>query len=813
MLFDLRFALRQILRNPGFTAVALATLALGIGVNTTMFSVLNALVLQESATRESDRLAIVYRTSSQAQDGLHSPADFGDIVARQTSFESVGAFYGMNVNLAEPGQPAERLAGMAVSGSAFTMFGIAPEIGRTFGPEYDSAGHEPVVVLSDGYWRTHFGADPAVIGKTFRMDGQPATVIGVMPAAFGEPVTFWGHVDIWRPLGYDGPTRLVRDNHWMQMIGRLKPGVTLGAAQAEATAIASKLAAEYPKTDEGNGLRVDTWDRARTGDLNRNISWTCMMLAGFVLLIACANLTNLQLARVSTRVREQAVRIAVGASRFQIVRQLLIESLLLAALGGAIGVLVAEWATRIIGNGIYIAGVRGMAMPVDTRVLAFTVLASMAAGIAAGTIPAWIAARTDVNTALKQGARGSTGDRSRHLFRRALIVAELALALVLLAGAGFFVRGMQRFTKADMGWKPDGLVTANLSLPFNANYVNDAQCQAFFDKLVAGIGEVPGLQKATLATFLPIVGFWKSAAIDIQGRPHSVGGKGPVVYVNSVTPGHFDTMGIRLIRGRDFTRADRSGSRRVAVINETMARVLWPGEDPVGRRFMSGDGAIPDWAEVVGVVADVHPSLELVRPPDTPFQVYLALAQTPSQFSHWFSIAALSSAPPEVVAAAIRSAVQRIDADQPVYAIISAREAIKVQITSGFTLTAQILGAFALVGLALSAVGIYGVVSHLVAQRTSEIGIRMALGAQVKDVLWLVLGQGVRLAAVGAAIGLGLAWALVRLLTSVIPALHGSDPVTVAGVAVLLSTVAVFACWIPARRATRISPTEALRAE
>lgn len=632
-----------------------------------------------------------------------------------------------------------------------------------------------------------------------------------MPSAFENPF-YWGHIDLWKPQAYDAATHHVRDNNWMNIIGRLKPGASLGQAQAEAASIASQLTHEYPKTNSEVGLRVASWNRVRTDDTTRTVCWLCMALAGFVLLIACANLANLQLARIASRTRELAVRVAIGASRLQVIRQMIVENLVLGLLGAVLGTLIAVWGTRLIGNRIYISGVEGYAFPIDQRVLFFTLVASILTGLVVGTVPAWIATRTDVGAVLKQGSRGSTGDRSRHRLRQTLIVGELVLALVLLSGAGYFVRGMQRLAHADMGWSPDGLVTASLTLPSNDHYTTDEQCQAFFDKLQSRLGALPGATQTTIASTFPITGFWSSSNFLVEGRPPPQTGKEPLAYFDPVTPGYFATLGMHLRAGRDFTNADRMSTTRVGIINEAMARTLWPGQSAIGKRFGSTDRSNPVWVEVVGVVNDVHSTVEMFQKPDTPFQIYRPVAQTPNGQVHWLTVGIKSTAPAATVAQALRTSVLQIDADQPVYNILSAREAT-AQLRAGLDLTGQLLAGFAFLGLTLSAIGLYGVIANLVAQRRPEIGVRMALGAQNHDVLWLVLSQGLRLTFIGAAVGLACAWGLVRLLDAMMPAVPGGDPLGIVAVTAVLAAVATVACWIPARRATRVDPIEALRAE
>ncbi len=811
MLNDIRFAFRQLVKSPGFTGVALATLALGIGANTAMFTVLNAIVLKKSPAPEPARLISVFRTAPQSQTWPFSPANFKDLRDQNTSFSSMAAYTWASVNLAEPGQPAERLAAVTASAEFFTQFGVSPVVGRLFTPKEDQAGTGRVALISDGLWRSHFGGDSSVIGKVLRIDGAPVTVVGVMPAIYEEPMYF-GRVDVWEPLNYDAKTWEIRNNNWLQAVGRLKPGVSMARAQAEMAAIAARLEHDHPETNAQNSVNLVPWDSVRQDPTTTKIIWLCMGLSGFVLLIACANLANLQLARTADRLHEHALRMALGASRLQLMRQFIVESLLLSLLGATVGIFVALWATRYLGSQITITEVPGFDLPVNRPVLLFNLAAAVATGVIFGTAPAMIASRADVNSALKQSGRGSTAGRSRHRMRHALIVCELALALVLLGGAGHFVNGIQRLVKSDMGWRPEGLVTASLTIPFNANYATDEQCRAFFDKLEARMAGLPGVEGASISATLPIAGFWSSGNFAVEGRPLAQEGKEPLTYYNPVTSGYFSAVGIRLVRGRAFNDADRQGRTQVVIINESMARTMWPGQDPIGKRIGDPDPANPDWRVVVGVVADIRALVEVFRPADTPFQAYRPLAQVPGNTAHYLSLAVRSSAPPSAVGAALRSAVSGIDSDQPVFSLHTATESIQ-HFTGGLALAGRILSAFALLGLTLSAVGLYGVIANVVAQRTPEIGIRMALGAQAREVVWMVLKQGMVLALVGAAIGLACAAGIIRMLNSILPAVSGGGPATLAAMTAVLIAVALIACYLPARRATRINPISALRSD
>jgi len=813
MLADLKLACRRLLKHRSFTLVALVTLALGIGVNTSMFTILNAELMNGTPVVHSDRVITVLRTTPQAKDvEFHSPGSYKDLHDRSTAFEGLAAFTNALVNMAEPGQPAERLDGMAVSADFFPVFRVSPELGRTFTPEDDRAGAPRVAVLSDEFWRQRFAGNPAVLGRTLHLDGQLATVVGVMPARLDAPLYWgWGRVDVWLPLSYGPDTWRIRDNRWLQVVGRLRPGAPLAAAQGGATAVAEQLGREFPLTDDRSGFRLAPWDSVRVEEFSRRMTWVCMGLSGFVLFIACANLANLQLARAADQLHEHALRVALGASRLRILRQFLVESILLSVAGGGLGILAALWGTRLIGSEIVVEGVVGLNLPLDLNVLAFTLGAAVLTGALFGTAPAWLAGRLEVNAVLKQRSRGSTSGRTTNRLRHGLIIAELVLALVLLAGAGFFVRGMQRLAHIDRGWKADGLVTAGVTLPFNAKYTTEEQCRTFFTALETRIKAVPGVTDAGITANLPTSGFWQTDKVAVEGRPAEPG-KEPTAYNEPVSADYFSTMGIRLLRGRGFNADDRPTTQAVAIVNAATAERLWPGEDPIGRRIgdVGPDG--PSWRVVVGVVADIQTVFEVVRPAATRLQIYRPLSQVASHNAHYLGLALKTSVPLSTLGPELKQAVAAIDAELPVASILPAPVAME-QMISGVYVITHLLSAFALVGLVLSAVGLYGVIANLVAQRTAEIGFRLALGAQARQVLWMVMRQGMSLAVVGLGAGLAGAWALLRLLDSVMPAIPGGDPWALAAMAGILLLTALVACWLPARRATRIDPIRALRAD
>jgi putative ABC transport system permease protein len=803
MFSDLKLTLRQLAKSPGFALVALLTLALGIGVNTSMFSVLNTLLLHQPPYPEPERLLRVFRTGSTVERGPHSAANFLDYRDQAKSFTHLDVYSRDALNFSEPGQPAQQLPCLYVSGNFFAQLGVNPALGRFITPEDDQPGHDKVVVLSDGTWRQRFAADPGIIGRTIRIDSEPMTVIGVMPAGFDDPL-IWGRLAAWRPIAFNKEVRENRGGNWLGLIGRLQPGVTSDAAQAELNAINANLAAAHPGTNAQTHLTLVPFARSTQDNTTRQLSLFAMGLAACVLLIACANLANLLFARNVLRHREHAIRTALGASRSRLVRLSLTESLVLAAVGGAAGLLVAVWVNALLGAQLRIAGQNGFALAIDWRVAGFALAASLVAGAGFGLLPALLASRTDVNEALKQGTRGSTTG-AHHRVRHTLIVVEVALALILLSGAGFFLRGLDRFLARDHGWSTVNLLTARLGLP-EAKYPKDEAIVAFYDRLEARLRALPGVEQVALSRSLPYFGFEMGQRFIVEGRPLPPTGAEPGRDVNGVSPGYFATMGIVLKEGRDFTREDLQGPTRT-IVSESMARHYWPGESAIGKRI-AHPLSPTDWQEIIGVVRDISFASNLENAGSRP-QTYRLLAREPDR---GISIALRCAVPPESLADALRRAVADLDSEVSVNDLQPASRKVQENM-SNYQLTGWMLTGFALLGLLLAVIGIYGVISGFVAQRRNEIGIRMALGAQVRDVLVLVMRQGLRLTLLGTALGLLGSWWIARFLLSFMKAMPAAEPVTAVAVALLLLAVAAFACWLPARRATKVDPMVALRTE
>jgi predicted permease len=808
MFQDMRIGLRMLIKDKGFTVVAALTLALGIGANTAMFSVLNTYLFRALPYPDSDRLVRVYRTSIHSQSWPHSQGNFFDQREKNNVFERMVAYSFNNPNLAEPGAPAERLQAIAATSDFFPALGVQPALGRVFVPEdYETTeyvGSGPVVVLSDRFWMRRFGGDPNVVGRTLRLDGRDVKIIGVMPPEFDHPL-LWGAVDVWRPLAFNAKGRVARDSNWLQVFARVKSGVSLAQADQGMKSLAAAITKETSQ-NQNESLRLEPFYLSMSDDIGRKIMWFTFGLAGFVLLIGCANLANLQLARTAARAREFAVRAALGAGRLRLLRQSLIESLILALIGGALSLLLAIWGVGFISRRLFI-DLPGAKVSLDFGVFAFALFSSVLTGLIFGTVPAWLASRADVNQALRENVRGSSAGRSQQRLRSALIVGEVAFALVLLTGAGLFLRGLQRFANLDPGWRVDGLVTAEIGLP-TTKYTNPNQRTVFYQRLEDRLAALPGVERVAISGSQPVWSLYSSGSLAVEGRPDAPPGQYPEVFREPVSAGYFDTLGIHLISGRTFNSADMANSAKVVIINETMARRFWPNESPIGKRIGGLDPNDRGWREIVGVVNDLGFPGSLGEP-YTRLQSFQPLTQNTWENVNLFLRA---SASPEALTNAIRGVVAELDPAVPAHRILTARSLVARGMGS-ISLLGYLLGAFAALGLVLAAIGIYGVISYSVLQRTGEIGIRVALGAQTLDVLRLVLGQGARLILLGSLLGFGGAYAVARFLVWAIPTLPTRDPASMAVIALALIAVALVACYLPARRATKVDPMVALRHE
>ena len=817
----LRFALRQLIKTPGFTIVALITLALGIGVNTSMYTLVDVLLFRSAPFPEPDRLVAILGTTAQTQrDGFSfaeieemrvqtaGPADTSATAGPTHTLESLTTFSGWNNTLAEPGQPAERLSSVDASADFFTTFRVQPFLGRPYTAAEEVPGHNQVALLSYALWQSRFGGDPNVIGRSIRLNAEPVTVIGVMPASFSYPL-LWGKVDLWRPITI--PRHIVedRDNRFFGAIGRLNPGITREQVHAQLAPLAASWAKDYPKTSTGRGFNLMEVHKALMDSTSKFIAWLLLALAGSVLLIACANLANLQLARATANVRDLAIRSALGASRFRLILHQLTECMVLAVGGGLGGLLVALWVNAALSSTIRIGGPGGdgLAMPMNGRILAATLLVSLFAGVLFGLLPAWLATRRDTVGTLKQQHRGSTSGRGTHFTRNALIVGEVALALALLAAAGVMIRGFKAMLQKDNGWDTDHVLVANIHLPEQSTYNTEDKRRIVIDKLARRLAQIPGAENTTICTNVPTFGYSKELPVQVDGQTSDDPNKQPIAGYLMVGTDFFATLGIPLREGRAFSPDLRADSPPVVAVNETLARKFWPGESAIGRRIGDRQGNEVVWREIIGVVRDIHFPFN-PGDPDTMLQVYKPLVNEPWGYLHLV----VRGRAPASFKNDLRRAISDIDPDVAVQEMYTIPEGAD-RFGHNIIVINQTLGGFALLGLVLAAVGLYGVISNLVAQRTGEFGIRLALGAKPGDVLALVLGIGIRLTLLGLVIGGGLAYLLNRILQSSMPRMAGTDPVALVAVGAVLLAVALFACWVPARRATRVNPAEALRAE
>jgi putative ABC transport system permease protein len=794
---DIRFTLRMLANSPGFAVVACLTLALGIGANTAIFSVVDAVMLRPFAYPEPERLVMAWETNA-ARD-IHtfssSVPNYHSWVEQQTSFEELGAFESRSDNRTD-GEFPEHIQGKRATSALFRALGIAPAAGRFFLPEEDQPANRFVAVLGYDYWQQRFGGDPGAVGRTLTINGERYTVVGVAP-----PMRPPHRGDVWRPLGV-APGEVDRGDHFLRVVGRLKPDRTLAQAEADLQAIAARLQQEFPRTNKDWSVRLETMFDAVVSDDTEQAVKVLLAAVGLLLLIACANVANLLLARSTGRYREVAIRRALGAGRWRIVGQLLTESLLLAVAGGVAGILFAVWGVELLRT--LPAGVPGLAETrLDGRVLLFAIAVSLLTGVVFGLAPALQTARGSVYTHLKEGARSASAPHFRQRLRQLLVAGEIALALVLLTGAGLLLRSFERLQQVRLGFSSEQVLTAKLGL-FDTRYDPFSSYVSFFDRLLGDLAPIPGVAAAGMISSAPFDGTNTSMNVRLEQDARQPEEAGVQTLWRVVGGDYFPAVEIPLLRGRFFRQQDDGTVPRVTIISNNLAERLWPGEDPIGRSMLVGDGRRP--YQIIGVVGDVR-GLQLDREPE------------PTMYFHYrqfgwrtMTLALRASGDPENLAAALRAKVAGIDAAMPVFEVRTLREMVS-QASAEPRMNTGLLGLFALLALLLAAVGIYGVMSYAVEQRTNEIGLRMALGAQASDVLRVIMGQGLWVAGTGVAAGLAGAMAATRVLDSLLFETSATDPVTFLVVAVLLALVAMSSCYVPARRAMKVDPIEALRHE
>jgi putative ABC transport system permease protein len=798
LLKDIRYGIRSLLQRPGFTAIAVLTLALGIGANTTLFSFVNGILLRPLPYKDAERLVVLDETAPK--QGIESFAvsypNYVDWRQQNTVFEDVGIFTDGNYTFVGAGEP-EQIPGARVSQGLFELLGVDPTMGRTFTVEEDRPETNNVVILSNGLWQRRFGSDPNVVGQPVSINGRTSTVIGVMPAGFKFPEV----AELWMPMGLTDKL-FTRTDHGLDSIARLKPNITLEQAQAEMNVIARRIEERHPVTNEGLGVNVFRLRDRLVGDYRQAL----LILLGvvvFVLLIACANVANLLLARSSSRRQEFALRAALGASRARIIRQLLTESAVLTVLGGVLGVLLAVW-----GKNLLLAAIPGempfwMKFDLDPRVLGFTLALSLLTGLIFGIAPALQASKNDLNDALKEGGRNAGGAHYR--LRSSLVVAEVALSLMLLIGAGLMLRSFAKLGSVDAGIRPENVLTVEVPLP-RAKYPEGAKQSAFFKELVTRVRALPGVSSAAAISGVPLRGGW-GRSLTVEGFPVLSVGQAPMINHSVVTPNYFQTMGIPLREGRDFNDSDIDGSTRVTVVDERLARQYWPGASPLGKRIRFGPPESNEpWHIIVGVVGSVR-NRRLDQ--DTVQTIYVPYQQIPVR---GMTMALRTSGDPESLTSAVRESVRALDKDQPIANVLTMETVISRSVWQQRFYTI-LFGVFAALALVLAAVGIYGVMSYAVTQRTHEIGIRMALGARAIDVLRMVVKNGMTLITIGVVIGLVGAFALTRLLATMLFGITPTDSLTFVAVSAVLGLVALVACFVPARRATKVDPLVALRYE
>src|SRR5689334_3389880 len=804
LLKDIRYGVRGLWKRPGFTVVAVLTLALGIGANTAIFSVVNAVLLKPLQFRDPDRLAMIWEDAAFLgfPRNTPAPANYVDWKNQTQSFEDMAATHELTFNLTGGGTP-ERVAAYGVNANFFPLFGVAPALGRGFTAEEDQPGAHKVAVLSHELWQTRYGSDPQIINRDIQLDGEKYTVVGVMPAGFQF---FESDVRLWVPLALTPEELASRGNHYLKVVARVKPGVTMAQAQADVSAVTARIAKDHPDMmfDGKVGALVMPLREEFTGDVRGSL-FVLLVAVAFVLLIACANVAGLLLARAVGRRREIALRVALGASRARVVRQLLTESLLLSATAGILGSILAYFSFAFLQKLIPAQMALLTSLKLDLRILLFTLVLSLLTGIIFGLVPALQSAKVDLNNALKQSTRVTSSGR----LRSALIVFEVALSIVLLVGAGLLIQTLFRLFNQYNSLQPQQVLTMRTVLP-KAKYKELPKQIGFYQQVVDRVEHLPGVISAGYTTSIPLI--WKGGTSGFfpEGLKDPVPGMAYDANHREVTSHYLQTMNIALRQGRYFTDRDNENSMPVAIINETMARQYWPGQNPIGRRFKLGDPTddVP-WIQIVGIVADVR-QMGLDEPVKA--EMYLPLRQDNNPWYAPRDLVIRTSGDTSNLVGSVRQIISEVDPDQPISNIATMSDVLGTEAAQR-RMGMIMLVAFASLALLLASLGIYGVLAYFVTQHTNEIGVRQALGATPRDILFLVLKKGMGLTLIGVAIGLASAFALTRLMSSLLFGVKASDPLTFVAVPLLLALVALLSCYIPARRATKVDPLVALRYE
>ncbi|HJT30397.1 MAG TPA: ABC transporter permease [Pyrinomonadaceae bacterium] len=810
-LHDIRYALRMLLKRPGFTVIVILTLALGIGANTTIFSAIDAVLLNPLPYKDPERLVVIWETNKQLGPEMwdRNEAAIGNFLdwrSNNKSFDQLGALFDTSMNLTGVGEP-QRIRSFVVTTNFFQVLGVQPMLGRSFLPESETPGSPFTAIISHQLWQRLFNSDTSVIGKSLTLNAHQVEVIGVMPPGFALQFPINTQVDMWVPFVIDAadPDYHDRGNNFLYTVGRLKQGVSQEQAQTEMNLIASQLQQQYPETNAEKGVRVVALQKQIVGNVESYL-YILFAAVGFLLLIACANVAGLLLARVTARHREVAIRIAVGASRWRLVRQLLTESMILSALSGLLGLLLAYGGVKLLLALTPSDVPRLHEIGLHVPVFLWTLAISVATGVLFGLAPAIQASKPDLNTALKESSGRNPGSFQGSGLRNLLVVSEVAVALLLLVGAGLMTKSFFRLQRVDPGFDATNVVSMNLALP--TSKYRQQQVNIFYDQLIERVKNLPGVKSVAGVDFLPLGSGNASSRFVIEGAPVVALADRPYAGIRLITPDYFQTMSIPQLKGRSFTEQDRENTPNVIIVNDALASRYWPNQDAVGKRLAISqeESGLPVWREIVGVVGNVrHKALETEVMPE----VYFPYKQSPGNY---MSLVVRTASDPVSMVPAIRNQVLSVDKDQPVSDVMTMEQRVAKSVAAK-RFVMFLLGAFSVLALGLAAVGIYGVMAYLVTQRTQEIGVRMALGAQKRDVLRLVVGKGMVLAIIGTAIGLVASLALTRLMRSLLFEVTPTDGLTFVIVSVILLTVSLLACYIPARRATKVDPLVALRYE